>query len=162
MKKTFLFIIITLFLTCWAFAQKNDQVIIDYRPPVIDYEIATVLSGDTIFFLQIYPHRDQIDSVISSGTFATKLSGSKWVTCSDDTNGNFYFYKYGKCRKSAWFKENNGKYFHADFECRVKYGEFHDKSRGIFRTYRIFLGICFAKIRYENFKTSRHKCQPCK
>jgi len=100
------------------------------------YESICIQRNDTIFGLRIYLSNANLDSIVYS-SYAVKLTKSKWITTKNE-DGVYTILRYVKIKPSAWFKENNGKLFYADFECKqkgVSKSYFHDGEILIRRTF---------------------------
>ena len=114
----FLFNILPFFIM-----SQNENVVHDWNcvPPIIphnDYEYIYFQRSDTVFCMNIYPSKVKLDSVVCKVN-AQKTTGGKWII-PKNADGVYSIVKFEKIKPSVWFEENNGKLFHAEFECKPK------------------------------------------
>jgi len=102
--------------------------------PPCNYKFINFQRNDTIFSLRIYTSKEGTDSVVYEG-YAIRFSKSKWIT-NKGKLGDYSILKYKKTKPSVWFKENNGKLFQADYQCRYKGVSKQFTSYGTVITYR--------------------------
>lgn len=110
------------------FAQNDTVVQIDnpIRTPIFKCRTVYVQRNDTVFVLNVFPASGkQIDSICYSKEFFTKLTKKKWI--SYYANNIYTIAKYRKVKRpSEWFRENNEKWFPADFECVLTHAWVYD------------------------------------
>jgi len=110
-----------IFLVFWIMASVfslKSQIKIESLSLKIPFESINFVRNDTIFVIKFYPTKNNFDSIICE-TFATKFTKNSWIT-NTCLYGSYSIIKFKKGKYSQWFKENNGKLFHADHEYIIR------------------------------------------
>jgi hypothetical protein len=98
-----------------------------------NYQTIYLSRNDSIFIIYFFPKIENYDSTLLV-LHAVKFSKNKWINV-PHTDSTYTIIKYRKKVKSPWFKKNNGKIFHADYECKVmRYWSY--EPNGYIRVYR--------------------------
>lgn len=116
--------------------------------------------NDTIFCFILYSKESQVDS-IKTLSFYTKLTKTKWIS-NLESDGTFCITKFRKKKTSKWFKENNIKWFNADFECKKKNSIQYNPNGDAIKIYHFLFITKVKKFKPKVGKNGRLQTPPCK
>jgi hypothetical protein len=144
-KLIFVYLVVNISLTNAQFLK--DEFIPLKKP---DYQTVYISRNDTIFAIRFFPNIENYDSY-SCQIYAFKFNKNMWKTDSI-SDGTYSIIKFKKLIKSQWLKNNNGKLFVADYECRIQRYWRYESNGEITTYFRVGRFACIKRTNKDRCK----------